>query len=135
MNLYIFPAAASMSNGYGIGVNFAYNKLRPKDDDIVVWYTKLPREKMMYVRNTDVILKKNNFLSFRSVSNILGGKDRTELHYCDLSFLAKYNFDEIHLDESFFYRPMRKMFPDKKMTIRFHNCYSRIHDRQLLLQN
>lgn len=133
MNLYVFPDAAYMTNGYGIGVNFAYNKLQPKDDDIIVWYTEVARDKMLHLKDSDYIVEKNKFFSVRSFGNILTGKDRTEPHYKDLSFLAKYEFDEIHLDESFFYRPLRKMFPNKHFSIRLHNCYARIYDRQRMM--
>lgn len=134
MNLFIFPEAACLSNGYGIGVEYAYQKLQPKEGDVVVWYTDLPKERMLHLKESDFVLKKNKFLSFRSCINIMMGKDRTEPHYGDLSFLSKFDFDEIHLDESFFYRPLRRMYPKKKMSIRFHNCFARIYDRQKLMQ-
>lgn len=130
MDLYIFPDAAYMSNGYGIGVDYAYRKLQPKEDDIVVWYTDIEREKMLHIKDSDYVIKKNSFFSIRSIENIIIGNDRTQPHYKDLSFLKEYNFDHIHLDESFFYRPIRKMFPDKHLSIRLHNCYARIYDRQ-----
>lgn len=133
MNLYIFPDAAYMSNGYGIGVNFAYNRLQPKEDDIVVWYTDVAKERMLHLRDSDFIVQKNAFFSMRSVTNIITGKDRTEPHYSDLSFLEKYDFETIHLDESFFYAPLRKMFPNKHFSVRFHNCYARIYDRQRMM--
>lgn len=133
MNLNIFPEAACLSNGYGIGVEYAFQKLKPKEDDIIVWYTDMPKEKMLHLKDKDYIVKKNAFLSVRSVKNILMGKDRTEPHYRDLSFLSHYDFDEIHLDESFFYRPIRKMFPNKRLHIRLHNCFARIYDRQRMM--
>lgn len=134
MNLYLFPEAACHTNGYGIGVEFAYKRLQPKEDDIVVWYTDLPRENMLYVREkNDFIVQKNKFFSIRSVINILLGKDRTQPHDCDLAFLANYDFDEIHLDESFFLGPIRKIFPNKQFSVRLHNCYSRIYDRQRMM--
>ena len=97
------------------------------------WYTDIEKEKMLYLRDKDFIIKKKSFYSFRSVINLLSSKDRTEPHYCDLSFLCQYDFKNIHLDESFFYRPIKKMFPHKHMSIRFHNCYARIYDRQRMM--
>ena len=35
MNLFLYPQAASLSNGYGIGVDFAYKKNTPAEDDVV----------------------------------------------------------------------------------------------------
>lgn len=134
MNLYIFPEGANYTNGYSIGVDFAYKRLQPKEDDVIVWYTNFDENKMWYVKEKDIILHKNAFLSVRSVSNILHGKDRTELRYKDLSFLKDYKFDHIHCDESIFYRALRQIFPDQKMDLRLHNCYARIYDRLRMLQ-
>ncbi len=133
MDLYIFPEGACLNNGYGIGVDFAYRKLQPKKKDLVVWYTILDKKDIMYLRDEDVVIRKNSFYSFESVKNILLGKDRTELSYAALSFLKDYDFDNIHCDEVIFYRALRKMFPDKKITLRLHNCFARIHDRQQML--
>ena len=84
MDLYIFPEGACLNNGYGIGVDFAYRKLQPKKEDLVVWYTILDKKDMMYLHDEDVVIRKNSFYSFESVKNILLGKDRTELSYAAL---------------------------------------------------
>lgn len=134
MDLYLFPEAASLNNGYGIGVDFAYKKMRPKKNDIIVWYTILKKQDMMYLRDEDIVIKKNSFYSIDSVRNILLGKDRTELSYSKLSFLKDYDFNNIHCDEVIFYRALRKIYPNKIITLRLHNCFSRIYDRQRMLQ-
>ncbi|MEE0194983.1 MAG: hypothetical protein UEP29_04985 [Phocaeicola massiliensis] len=134
MDLYIFPEGACLNNGYGIGVDFAYRKLKPKKDDLIVWYTILEEKDMLYLRKEDVVIKKNSFYSIKSIKNILMGKDRTELSYSQLSFLEGCKFEHIHCDEVIFYRALRKMFPKQKMSLRLHNCFSRIYDRQRMLE-
>ncbi len=114
MDLYIFPEGACLNNGYGIGVDFAYRKLKPKKDDLIVWYTILEEKDMLYLRKEDVVIKKNSFYSIKSIKNILMGKDRTELSYSQLSFLEGCKFEHIHCDEVIFYRALRKMFPKQK---------------------
>lgn len=133
MNLYLFPEAACLNNGYGIGVEFAYNKLKPSSEDLVVWYTDQPRDVMLHVNNSDVILSKNKFFSMRSVLNILEGKDRTELPINGLGFLKGLEFDTIHCDEVIFYRALRHLFPEKQISLRLHNCFSRIYDRKKMI--
>lgn len=134
MNLYIFPAAPSKNDGYGIGVEYAINKLQPKHDDLIIWYTNVPKETISGFEDHHFIIKKAPLYSIRSVSNILFGRARLELNYRDLSFLQQYDFETIHCDEVYFYRALRRLFPDKKINIRLHNCYARILDRKRLLK-
>ena len=133
MNLYLFPEAASMTNGYGMAVDEDYRRLSPQNDDIIDWYTVLQRNEMLYLRAKDVVIKKNSFLSCRSVFNTLRRMDRTEVHYSDLKFLKNFDFDYIFCGDTIFYRALRKMFPNKQITVRFHNCFARILDRQKLI--
>lgn len=133
MNLYLFPEAACLNNGYGIGVEFAYNRLKPTNEDLIVWYTDQPRDVMLHVKTNDIILPKNKFFSVRSVLNILEGKERTELPKNGLDFLKGMEFDMIHCDEVIFYRALRHLFPDKSISLRLHNCFSRIHDRKKMI--
>lgn len=134
MNLYIFPGAPGKNDGYSIGVEFAIKKLQPQKDDIIVWYTNLPKDKIEGYREHHFIINKASLYSIRSFSNILCGRARLELNYNDLSFLQKFDFDAIHCDEVYFYRALRKIFPDKSINVRLHNCYARILDRKKLLK-
>ena len=133
MDLYIFPEAACLNNGYGIGVDYAYKRLCPSKSDVVVWYTILEKEDMMYLKDKDVIIKKNQTISVKSICNILFRKDRTECSYKDLAFLKGMVFEHIHCDEVIFYRSIRKLFPAQQMTVRLHNCFARIYDRKQML--
>lgn len=134
MNLYIFPQAASLTDGYGIGVEYAYNKLKPSSDDIIVWYTNRPKEKILHYKDTDYIIPRFPMKSTRSVINILRGRVRSEVDVRMLSFLRQYKFDFIHCDEVIFYRALKEMFPDTPMDVRFHNCFSRIYFRNKVIQ-
>ena len=55
---------------------------------------------------------------------------RVELNAKDLSFLLKYEFENIHCDEVIFYRALRSLYPSKKINVRFHNSYARINYRR-----
>lgn len=133
MNLYLFPEAACHINGYGIGVEAAYKRLNIKDEDVVVWFTTVSRDKMLLVRDYDYIIKRPKLLSFRSVINTIRRTNRSEPFVSDLSFLRGRKFDVIYCDETWLYHPIRKLFPDEKLIVRFHNSFARIHDRLNLL--
>ena len=135
MDLFLFPEAACLSNGYGIAVKVAYEQLSIKENDIVVWYTSLPKDKMMYVRDQDYIIPRPSFFSFKSVYNTLRRTNRSELLVSELAFLKEKNINNIYCDETCFYYAVRKLFPHKKITVRFHNSFARIHDRLKLLKD
>lgn len=134
MNLYIFPEAASSTNGYGIGVATAYLRLDIKPEDMVVWMTTTPKEKMMFLRDQDIIIQRPKMLSLKSVVNTIKGTNRSELNASDLSFLKGKCFDNIYCDEVIFFRALRKIYPDQLITVRLHNCFARIYDRLRLLR-
>lgn len=135
MDLFLFPEAACLSNGYGIAVKAAYEQLSIKKNDIVVWYTSIPKDKMMYVRNQDYIISRPSFFSIKSVYNTLRRTNRSELLVSELAFLKEKTIENIYCDETCFYHAIRKMFPENKITVRFHNSFARIHDRLKLLKN
>lgn len=133
MDLFIYPEAANNFDGYGIGVNFAYNKIPPKDDDIVVWLSSYERKDMLHVRNNDIILRRRNLFSIKSISKLLCNRNPSELTCSDLFFLRDYTFNEIHCDDVIFYKALRELFPNKKINLRLHNCFSRIGVRNSFL--
>lgn len=134
MDLYLFPEAACKNDGYGIGVDFAYHKNPPKAEDLVIWYTSYPQSQMLHVRSSDVILRRFGLLSIKSVRNILSGRIRSELTFNELAFLKNYSIDNIYSDDVLFYRILRQLFPEKRIHIRFHNCFSRIYIRNTFLK-
>ncbi|MBQ6210903.1 MAG: glycosyltransferase [Prevotella sp.] len=131
MNLYIFPEAPVLDNGFGVGIAYAYNKLQPKEDDVVVWYTS--KTDFPQLRKSHHIIKKPSATSFRRIMNVLRGKPSHELSPSQLSFLKGVDFDAVHCDDTTFFPTLRRMMPDKHIVVRFHNCYARIEDRQRLL--
>lgn len=133
MNLYLFPEAACRINGYGIAVEAAFKQMKIEDSDLVVWLTTVPRSKMLYVRPNDFIIPKSRMMSIRSIINTLKRTNRSEPSVSELSFLREYNINEIYCDETLFYHPIRSIFPEKRLTIRFHNSFARINDRLKLL--
>lgn len=134
MNLYIFPQAANFFDGYAIAVEQAYRQLSPTEEDMVVWYSSYKPEDMMYLREQDIVIPKIPTLSLTSIFNVLSGKVRSELPIGMLSFLREFKFDKIHCDDVIFYRSIREMFPSSFITVRFHNCFTRILFRDKILQ-
>lgn len=130
MDLYIFPDAASHHNGYGVAVLDAYNRLKPKPEDIVVWYTK--EANVPYKKENDYVISKN-ISTWKRIKNVLRCRPSTELTSGDLAFLKDMKFDHIHCDEILFFHALRGLFPDQFMTVRFHNVFSRILDRKRLM--
>jgi len=134
MNLYLFPQAASLEGGYGIAVDLGYQILRPQKEDIVLWYTNRNANDILHYRNNDIILQRFGHFSYNSFLNIARGRVRSEVSVSQLEFLKQYKFDLIHCDDVIFYRAIRKLFPDTPLQVRFHNCFSRIYFRNMILQ-
>ncbi|MGN1276909.1 MAG: hypothetical protein ACI4UK_07970, partial [Floccifex sp.] len=133
MNLFLFPEAANGNNGYGFAVEKDFIRIKPLQDDFIVWYTILGKDDMHFVRDNDIVIKKNKMLSSKSVYNILVGKDRTELLARELNFLCGKSFDKIFCGDTIFYNAIRELFPNSYLYVRFHNCFARIFDRNKLL--
>ncbi len=131
MNLYIFPEAPVLDNGFGVGIAYAYKKLQPKEDDIVVWYTS--KTDFPQLRKSDYIINKPSMTSFRRIMNVVCGRPSHTLPMNTLGFLKGKEFDVVHCDDTTFFPTLRQMMPDKHIFVRFHNCYARIADRQRLL--
>ena len=134
MNLYLYPEGANNNNGYGFAVERDYQNNVHLKDDIIIWYTILNKKDLWHLKDTDFIIKKNSFISIKSIYNILKGKERTELLEDELSFIKKQKFDKIFCGDTIFYNSIRNKFPNTPIIVRFHNCFSRIYDRQKLLR-
>lgn len=131
MNLYLFPESASLTNGYGIAVNLDFSLLCPSQSDIIVWYTN--NENNPKLKEDDVILHRPIMFSLKRFKNMLLNKVSSEVNASELYFLKEKTFEKIHCDDVIFYRAIRKLFPKQKITVRFHNCFSRILVRKRLL--
>lgn len=133
MNLYIFPEAISKVDGYGIAVNYAYERLQPQEDDIIVWYTK--QQIVPHVKSNDIVIDKSKISVFKRIGNVIRCNPSTQLNSNDLKFLKKYDFEHIHCDEILFFKALRELFPDKHITVRLHNNFARIYTRYTMLRN
>ena len=131
MKLFVFPESPVPDNGFGIAVADAYKQLKPKEEDVVVWYTT--KRDFTELRSQDHLMEKAPITSLWRVFNVIRNHPSHELPPSQLSFLKKYDFDEIHCDDTTFFRPLRHLFPDKHINVRFHNSYARIEDRRRLL--
>ena len=133
MNLYLYPQAANKRDGFGIAVEAAFLKQRPKPDDVIVWLTTYERSQMLHVKDNDFIIPRNKVLSIKTFYNLIRGRNRCEFSAKELSFLKQYEFDNIHCDDVIFYDAIRKLFPKNRVNLRFHNCFSRIEVRNQFL--
>lgn len=131
MDLYLFPAPADDYGGYDIAVKDAYLKLSPKDNDVVVWANLFERPHC--AKDGDYVVFYKPFKSFHTIFKLLSGFLNYEFSEKDLEFLKDKEFDNIHCDDIVFYRAIRKLYPDKKISLRFHNVFSRIYDRCFML--
>lgn len=122
-----------MNNGYSIAVNSDYLRLKPSEEDVVVWLTNQKREEMLHVRKSDRILRRPNWVSYKSFSNVLKKRLRGEPSFKDFSFLKGLSFDYIFCGDKIFYRVLRFYFPTQFIHVRYHNCWARILDRSRLL--
>lgn len=129
MNLYIFPSKPVMTNGYGIAVKSDLDRLEPSSDDLIIWYD-YKSDKLF---DNDITLLRPSKLALSRFINILKNKVNCELNENSLKKLNIMNVDEIFCGEVIFYRALRKLFPNKKITVRFHNCFGRIKDRVRLI--
>ena len=129
MDLFIFPIFPGHTNGYSIAVASDLERLQPKEEDIVIWYSN--KENPLYT----LVLKRPGKKSFSRVLKVLQNKVNCEV---TISELKKIKFDKNMIGSVFcgdviFYRALRKMFPGKTLTVRFHNCFGRINDRLRLI--
>jgi hypothetical protein len=130
MNLFIFPAFPNDKNGYSIAVKNDYERLVPTENDIVAIYANAQIEN----GTNYTFLRRPRLFSMRRIINVLQGRVSCELGIADIKQFANMNFDNIFCGDVVFYRALKKMFPDHKMQVRFHNCFARIKDRNDILK-
>lgn len=131
MNLYLFPAPADTKGGYDIAVKDAYDRLKPKDNDVVVWACL---SKPKCAKANDYVVFYKPFKSLHTIKKLFTGYLNNEFSANDLIFLKGRDFDEIHCDDVVYYRAIRTLFPNKRITVRFHNVFSRIYERIHMLR-
>lgn len=134
MNLYLFPAPANNFGGYNIGVLTALEKKRIvlQDSDIVFWCS--PANSINpFSKETHFFIDPLKLFSIKSAFRILSGKFSQEISVSDLNGISSFDFDQIHCDEVIFYRAIKKLFPNKRITVRLHNLFARIYERSKIL--
>lgn len=129
MNLYIFPILPSKKNGYGIAVASDYERLKPRVEDVVIWYSTSDNPSYH-----QIMIRPRKFAISR-VINVIQNKVNSEVTESDL---RKMDFKPSEIDSIFcgdviFYRALRSIFPEKQINVRFHNCFGRILDRVRLI--
>ena len=130
MDLFIFPESASLKSGYGIGVDYAYRRLQPKEEDLVVWYTE--DKDFPYKRNQDIVINRKIPI-YKRIINVLKCRPSTELSASDLSFLKGKVFNHIHCDEIIFFHALRHYYPSQHIDVRLHNVFARILERKRIV--
>lgn len=134
MKLYLFPAPANNLGGYNIAVLNAFNNkyVVPELSDIIIWYS--PNNIVnFYLRENDILINPVSLYSTKSISRILRKRFSQELSINDLKHIKGQSFDEIHCDEVIFYRAIKKLYPKKYISVRFHNVFARILERSKML--
>ncbi len=128
MRLVFFPTAPSSSSGYGIAVKDDYSRLKVTSNDVVLWYTNVHDHQLK--RDKDLFIDRPYSLSFHRINQTLKRHPSCEVvpsQLKNVDLLQKY--DEIFCGDVIGYRALRKLFPDTKITVRFHNCFARIQRR------
>lgn len=128
MNLYVFPTNATTTNGYSIAVLSDYRKLKPAEGDVVVWYVVRDAASSVY-RPTDITIRRPKSLSYIRIANVLNNRVSCEMTARSLDFLRHKDVELIFCGDVVQYRVLRKLFPDRKIIVRFHNCFLRIAER------
>ena len=132
MNLYLFPAAPTNVGGYNIAVLADYKRLKPNENDVTVWnQDTLPN---WVPRKNAHLFKPVSIKSMKAISRMMQGRFSQEFSEDELEFLKGQQFEEIFCDEVIFYRAIRKLYPEKKLTVRFHNLFFRILVRNQILK-
>lgn len=131
MRLLLFPSYPVTTNGYGIAVREDIHRLTVNEKDQVIWY--VTKEDSTFSHGQ--VINRYGKFSFKRFYNFLRMRHNTEVYLSDLNGVKADEIDEIFCGEVVFYRALRQLFPNKKIIVRFHNCFARVHDRVNLLGN
>lgn len=128
--LILLPVKPYYDNGYSIAVKSDLDKLQPSANDLLIWYDDVDGSLYGY----DKVIKRPSKYSLLRVINVLKNNVNCELQTKKLKNEVLTNvYDEIFCGDVIFYNAVRSLFPNKKITVRFHNCFSRIKDRIRLI--
>ncbi len=124
------PVKPHYNNGYSIAVKHDLETLQPTTNDLIVWYDDINGS----VCDNDRVIKRPSRYSLLRVINILKNNVNCELQSSKLERIVQTEeFDEVFCGDVIFYNAVRSIYPNKKIIVRFHNCFSRIKDRIRLI--
>lgn len=129
MRLLIFPANPYKQNGYSACVKITLERLKPSKDDIIIWYEDTTET---FFDNDRVIKRPSKYAVSRMI-NVLRNRVNCEMSFHSLEDININEIDEVFCGEVIFYNALREIFPNKHLTVQFHNCFSRISDRLNLI--
>jgi hypothetical protein len=127
--LLLFPCEPGTRDGYSLAVAADAARLAPGPEDVVLYRVVQPSAPQGRIRTFGMPTAREK------AWNILRGRPPYELSEERLrACLAGHEgpFDEIFSGEIFFYRALRRMFPEARIQVRSHNYYSLGRCRQLL---
>jgi hypothetical protein len=125
--LILLPDKPGGESGYQKGVRADVERLRPTPADLVVVFTTDPEPGVP----GGVLLSRSTHLTLRRGLNVLRFRATAEPMVRELRPLVTgRHFDEIFCGETIFYRPLKKLFPGREMTVRFHNIFAMARYRQ-----
>ena len=122
MNVFFFPINPFRSNGYSIAVKNDLSKLQIDQNDLIVWYE--------YTNDTfygnDVVLLRPPKFAISRIVKVLQNHINCEVTAGDLKQLDLKQVIDVFCGDVIFYRAVRELFPTKRITVRFHNCFARM---------
>jgi hypothetical protein len=125
--LMVLPCEAGTGDGYSLAVAADLARLAPREADVVVARIARkapPRNRVRRLETPGRLAQAWNLLRGRPTSEIAERLLRRALAG------AEGPFDEIFAGEIFFYRALRRMFPEALIRVRTHNLFSLVRCRQ-----
>ena len=131
--LIILPVSPLGKGGYNIAVNDDVKRLggiNPEHDHVIIYpHPNQPNPEHC------VLLPRPSKTSPRRYINLLRLRTSTETTASELrSVIGDTDFDEIFCGEVSFYRGLKSLFPNKRITVRFHNLFCLPRVRQSFYQ-
>jgi hypothetical protein len=125
--LIVLPVSPLDQSGYGAAVQDDVDRLGHREGDVTVIYPH-PGEPLP---EGAILIPRPSRSSPRRYVNLLRLRTSTETSARQLrAAIGERSFSEIFCGEVTFYRALREIFPNQRMTVRFHNLFSLPRARQ-----
>ncbi|WP_026837171.1 hypothetical protein [Gillisia sp. JM1] len=131
-NIWLFPERVAEDNGYSLVVKQDFEESKVKESDIQIYYSSSDLE----LEYPSIFIKRQNILGTKRIINLLNFEPTSNIHHSQLKFLESIPSSEIakiFCGDVIFYQALRKLFPEKQITVRLHNCFSRILVRKRMM--